>query len=248
MFLVDPPPSQGDLHFRIAGFPVRIHPFFWVSTALLGLRGETAPLELVIWVGVVLVSITVHELGHAFAQRYYGGHPWITLYALGGMASCDDCDRGTKSQILISLAGPAAGFLLAIATLVLLRSLGYQAGIAFRGEDVPITPYYSLAFFYWQVLPNPNANLLSWNLLQVNVLWGAVNLLPVYPLDGGRVSRELCVFVNPRTGIALSLQISMVAAILMAVYGLQFGLFVSLFFGYLAYSSYQGLRGYSRGW
>ena len=65
-------------------------------------------------------------MGHAFLQRYYGGHPWITLYSFGGLASCNDCDRSPRSQILISLAGPVAGFLLAGLVIVVLRLTGHS--------------------------------------------------------------------------------------------------------------------------
>ncbi len=248
LFLIDPPPSQGDLHFRIAGFPVRIHPFFWVTAVLLSFRGSREPADVLIWVAVVLVSILVHELGHAFLQRHYGGRPWITLYAFGGLASCDDCDQQTKSQILIALAGPGAGFALALLLLLLLNLFGTQAGIAFRESDLPDGVYY-LSFAgircYWSEVGSENATRVIANLLYVNIFWGLINLLPVYPLDGGRVSRELCLLGrNTRSGMELSLKISLVAAALMAIYGLQHGLYVVLLFGYLAYSSYQTLDRY----
>src|SRR5262245_31536533 len=127
----EPGPSSGDLHFRLFGIPVRVSPMFWLVTVLLGLRtdGATPPAELLIWIVVVFVSILVHELGHAFAQRRYGGRPWITLYGMGGLAACDDCDRRTSSQILISLAGPAAGFLFALAISVALMVSGRPVGV-----------------------------------------------------------------------------------------------------------------------
>ena len=92
MLLGEPAPTQADLHFRIFGFPVRVHPLFWVVTVLLGLQGRADPFETLVWVGVVFVSILVHELGHATLERTFGGHPWITLYSFGGLASCNDGD------------------------------------------------------------------------------------------------------------------------------------------------------------
>src|SRR5687768_2889887 len=121
MFLVEPPPTQADLHFRLFGIPVRVHPFFWLVTLLLSMSGQGTkldPVDALIWVAVVFISILIHELGHAFLQRRYGGHPRITLYSLGGLASCDDCDRSPSRQILISLAGPVAGFLFAAVLLL----------------------------------------------------------------------------------------------------------------------------------
>jgi stage IV sporulation protein FB len=114
MLLYEPPPTQADVHFRLFGFPVRVSPWFWVMALLLGVSGGPAdPVETLLWVGVVFFSILVHELGHAFAQQSYGGHPRITLHGFGGLAICEDCDRSPRSQILISLAGPLAGFCLA---------------------------------------------------------------------------------------------------------------------------------------
>jgi stage IV sporulation protein FB len=259
MFLIEPPPSQGDLHFRLFGVPVRVSPFFWVTTVIMGLgtRAEgTPPAQLLIWVGVVLVSILVHELGHAFLQRRFGGRPWIVLHGIGGLAICDDCDRGPRSQILISLAGPAAGFLLAAAVIALVRLSGHVIGASWSGaipwEQAGIASARGVtivrAIIYWEPFASNAANTLLHNMLFVNIVWGLVNLLPVYPLDGGRVARELCTLRNPRRGIVLSLQISIVAAGAMAVVGVLAwqSLYTALMFGYLAFTNYQALQAYQR--
>lgn len=254
MFFAEPPRSQYDVHFRLFGFPVRVHPFFWVVAILLGVGvrpGRKVDLaELLIGVGVIFASILIHELGHALMQRRFGGRPWITLYAFGGLASCSDCDRSPRSQILISLAGPAAGFAFAVAAVVLLRLTGHVAGIApGSGQHAP-DGFYALPLFiatvFWEPLASRPANLLLGNLFWVNIGWGLVNLLPIYPLDGGQVSREVLTLSNPRRGIVLSLQVSMVAAAAMAVIGLvAWGSpLVALMFGSLAYSSYQALQAY----
>jgi Zn-dependent protease len=252
MWLAEPPPSQGDLHFRLFGIPVRVHPMFWVITGLMGLdtRNGTPPAQFVIWMAVVFASILVHELGHAFLQRRFGGRPWITLQGLGGLASCDDCDRRPIPQILISLAGPAAGFALAALTAAVVRATGKDIGLTV-GSDAPLpSGYLGFSFLgltaYWELLPSRHANYLLFYLLEVNILWGLVNLLPVYPLDGGRVSREICMLRDPRSGLILSLQISLVAAAAMALYALTVweSFFTAAMFGYLAYASYQTLRAY----
>ena len=256
MFLAEPPPSQGDLRFRLFGFPVRIHPFFWVTTVLLGLNtsGQTPPAELLAWVAVVLVSILVHELGHAFMQRQFGGHPWITLLGLGGLASCSDCDRRPSSQILISLAGPAAGFAFIALIVAAMRLSGHVVGWT-AGELAPVelagiesAMVMSLlgGRLYWEPLATNGANSLFADLVQVNILWGLVNLLPIYPLDGGQVSRELFTLSNPSRGIAASLGLSAVVAGAMAAFALLrwHSFFTAILFGYLAYSSYRALEAY----
>src|SRR5262249_20445826 len=159
--------------------------------------GERAdPMETVLWVAVVFASILIHELGHAFTQRFYGGHPRITLYSFGGLAYCDDCDRSPRSQILISLAGPAAGFLFAAALILVLRGTGHLNGFRRSMNPVDWTPY-DLNYLMLNGKTSPRDTLIS-KLLYVNIFWGLVNLLPIYPLDGGRIAREVFTLDNPR--------------------------------------------------
>ncbi len=248
MFLGEPAPTQGDLHFRLFGFPVRVHPLFWVISLLLGVGdGAADPANTLIWVAVVFVSILVHELGHTLVQRYYGGEPRIVLYSFGGLAICDDCDRSPKAQILILLAGPAAGFLLAAVVVCFLGAIG-----RFNGLEASLTPV-QWAFFDLQYLgehgKSSPRDTLIWDLLQVNILWGLMNLLPVYPLDGGQIARELFTLKNARSGIVQSLQLSIGAASLVAIYALvKRDVFLCIMFGFLAFGSFQALQSYRNAW
>ncbi|HYO24868.1 MAG TPA: site-2 protease family protein [Lacipirellulaceae bacterium] len=256
MLLYEPPPTPADLHFRLLGVPVRVSPMFWVVTGLMALnRGRgTPPADFVIWVAVVFVSIVVHEMGHALLQRRYGGTPRVTLHAVGGIASCDDGDPRPSSQILISLAGPAAGFALALLAVMAVRLSGHLVGWTSGGDvspdDLGVDKAYQLPVLgggiYWEALGAYSANKIFANVLAVNILWGLINLLPVYPLDGGRVSRELCTLWRPRQGIILSLRISMVVAMAMSAFAFLAwrSFYTALLFGYLAYSSYNALRAY----
>jgi Zn-dependent protease len=214
----------------------------------------TRPEELLIWVAVMLVSILVHECGHAVVQRRFGGHPWITLHGFGGLASCDDCDRSPRSQILISLAGPGAGFIVALLTVLLLGASGHTFGVQFGAEfDISQTSLlqarvldFGLCSVYWAPPNSEIASELVGDLLTVNILWGLINLLPIYPLDGGQVAREVCTLNHPSKGIVWSLQLSIVTAGLMALFGaLAWGsLFVAIMFGFFAYSNYRTLEAY----
>lgn len=248
MLIGEPAPTQADLHFRLFGFPVRVHPFFWIVSLLLGMGGGQAdPVATLIWVGVVFVSILVHELGHAFTQRYYGGRPWITLYSFGGLAACNDCDRSPRSQILISLAGPAAGFVLVAIVVGVLASLGQVAGFEWSLIPVQWIPF-DLGYLQMHDKLTPRDELI-WYLLQVNFLWGFINLLPVYPLDGGHVARELFTLKNARAGIVQSLQLSTGTAVLIAIYALtRHQLYTCIMFGLLAYGSFQTLQSYRAHW
>jgi Zn-dependent protease len=94
-------------------------------------------------------------------------------------------------------------------------------------------------------------------LLFISIIWGIVNLLPVYPLDGGQISREIFLTANPRDGIRQSLLLSTFTAAAVGVIVLlrsvqaadgRFDLrmlWVPALFGYLAYASYATLQAYT---
>lgn len=246
------PASNYDLRFEFLGVPVRIHPFFWLFSALLGMSGSRNDLGLVVlWVACVFVSILVHEFGHALMGKRFGGSPSILLYSLGGL--CYSGSERTPSQRLaVVLAGPAAGFLLLLATL-LVYSLLYQ-----------ITPAEHLALLAAHLgRENPGAilgalaklpgglggetNLIRETYFQmvfINFIWTLVNLLPIWPLDGGQAAQVVLNQVNPRNGLRWSHGVSFVLAGLLAIFlGVQSqDLFITLFMGYFAYINYDQLQ------
>lgn len=242
MLIGEPPRSQGDLNFTVLGIPVRIHPFFWIIAFLLGIgasrdrEGQVDPASMLLWICVVFVSILVHELGHALTARKYGRQPWITLYGLGGLASYGGGNIAPRDRIRILLAGPGAGFLFAAVVL---------AGIVASGHQIELRPHIMpVRFEFYE--GSRYLNILILDLLFVNIVWGVLNLLPVYPLDGGQITREILVEKQPYEGVKLSLWISVVTAGALAVVALVYGeLFVTLMFGYLAYTSYATLQAYS---
>lgn len=248
MLLGEPPPTQADLHFRLFGIPVRVHPFFWVTSLFLGMGSKDSdPTDILVWVGVVFVSILVHEFGHATMQRRYGGHPRVTLYGLGGLASCDDCDRSPGRQILILLAGPFAGFFLAGVAVAVLKVFSHLNGFVLDWVPIRWTPFDLAYYFENKRLALPD--LIIWDLLVVNIMWGLINLLPVYPLDGGQITRELFTLRNPRAGILYSLQLSAGVAVLFALYALsKSSIYTCAMFGILAYNNFQTLRMYQNHW
>jgi len=247
--LFEPPRTQGDLHFRLFDFPVRVHPFFWLIAVLLGLdmKNGTPPVQIIIWIAAMLVSILVHELGHAFLQRRYGGRAHIVLHGFGGLAISEGEDRSPRSQIEIALGGPFAGFLLAAAVYLLVRLSGHAIGWYTPESAEPGMIGFALpvGYFFWEPFASSAANHLVSGLMQINILWGLMNLLPLYPLDGGRVAREVLSISQPQRGILLSLQLSMAVGGLVAVYGLLSGqLFLAFLFGYLAYGNWRTYQSY----
>jgi stage IV sporulation protein FB len=77
-----PEPTRGEIHFRLFDIPVRVHPYFWLMTLFMGLSPDVG--TLLIWMGVVFVSILWHELGHVFAYRFFGIRGDVVLYGFGG--------------------------------------------------------------------------------------------------------------------------------------------------------------------
>jgi stage IV sporulation protein FB len=240
MLLYEPPPTQADIHFRLFGIPIRVSPWFWIVALMFGVSANRDPVITMIAVGVIFISILIHELGHAILMIRYGGHPRITLHGVGGLAICEDCDRSPSAQVIISLAGPVAGFLLAGAVVLLLVATG-----RFEGFQWDIMPVEWKRFGSSEPGKMPIRDVLINMLLYVNIFWGAVNLLPIYPLDGGRISRELFTLGNPQRGIVASLWLSAIASVAVAALALAEGLLImALMFGYLAYASYQTIRAY----
>jgi membrane-associated protease RseP (regulator of RpoE activity) len=249
MFLAEPPPSGGDLHFRILGFPIRVHPFFWVASLLLGMSGGKAePIKVLTWVAVVFASILIHELGHAVLQRRNGGNPRIVLYSFGGLAISDDPDRSAFTQIVISLAGPFAGFIFAAVIMFAMNAsgheIGFEWGSALHENTIPLSLLVGTVYF--ARFESYQITLVVFYLLVVNIWWGILNLFPIYPLDGGRIARELCTLRgNPRRGIILSLWISIFTAAAVAAVALTINdIFMVIFFAFMAFSNYQTLQSY----
>jgi stage IV sporulation protein FB len=240
----EPPPTQGDIHFQLFGIPIRIHPFFWIITLILGANSDGVP-GILTWVAAVLISILIHELGHALIIKAYGFHSWIVLYGMGGITCHDPAEKhGSKAntplgQISISFAGPAAGFILA----GILVGIIYLAG---HGKDMDfILPLHILPRWYD---PSRLALLVNY-IFFISVFWGLVNLLPIYPLDGGQIVREILLYMNPRDGISQSLILSIFTAVIIAVLALLKlnDLFIAIFFAYLAYGSFTALQAYTGG-
>lgn len=147
-----------ELRFNLGPIPVAIEPGFWLMTGLLGLASGT-PWGVLIWIGIVLFSVLIHELGHALTSLAFGNKAAIRLYAFGGLTyPAQRLSRGR--EVVMALAGPAAGFVVGGLLMAVSRLVAPSQPLAKEALE---------------------------QALWVNIGWGVFNLLPVLPLDGGHV-------------------------------------------------------------
>jgi Zn-dependent protease len=180
------------LRFRLGRIPVSIAPWFFFTAAFLNF--DLAPQKLALWVLLVLASILVHELGHATAVLVFGLEPRIDVHGLGGTTSWSGGAKLSHGKrIIISLAGPAMGFL-AWAAVLALRQLG-------------VLPHTPLGDFTYSALSF------------VNLGWGVFNLLPMLPLDGGSVLLHALDAATKGRGERPARIVSLSGALLLAVGG-----------------------------
>lgn len=196
MLLAEPQPTPADWQFELAGIPVRISAWFWLGATILGWNtcqsfadGDQRAMlgYLIVWAGVVLVSILVHEMGHALAFRAFGQGSHVVIYHFGGLAIPNAWGGGRLrpiQQLLVSAAGPVAQLILAVLII---------AGLKAGGWFVPF-PIFSvgmaLDLYSGREIESPIVSSLFDFLLFVNIFWPILNLLPVPPLDGGQIVRE----------------------------------------------------------
>jgi Zn-dependent protease/CBS domain-containing protein len=161
--------------FRIAGIQLRIHVTFvlliaWLAFGYYAQGGSPAAAEGVIFVLLLFLCVVLHEFGHALAAKAFGiNTPDITLLPIGGVARLERMPEEPKQELLIAVAGPAVNVVIALGLFV--------AGGSF------INPFINPA-------ASERVGLVS-QLLIINVLLVAFNLLPAFPMDGGRVLRAL---------------------------------------------------------
>lgn len=160
---------------RIFDIPVQIHWTFWLLPLLVVLtqRGETPIALQLIFLFAIFACIVLHELGHALAARMYGIRTRsITLLPIGGVASLERISEKPTEELLIAAAGPAVNVVIA---------LGLGAGMVAANAIAPEILSGSLATFI--------ASLIFANLVLVGF-----NLIPAFPLDGGRMFRAVLAF------------------------------------------------------
>lgn len=163
----------------------------------------------VLFVLTLFVCITLHELGHAFAAKYYGIKTKdITLLPIGGVARLENMPENPRQELVVALAGPAVNIVIA--------ALLYTFLNVTKTADISVVTHIDAGNF-----------LIS---LAVINLWVALfNLIPALPMDGGRVLRALLSFrINRVTATRITARLAQWIAILFVVLGFVYNPFLIL--------------------
>jgi len=159
---------------RIAGVDVRVH---WTFALLLVAYLATTPGStgvMALYLALLCTAVLLHELGHSLAARAFGIRVLdIVFWPLGGMARLERMPEDARVEGLVALAGPAVNLVLVGLSSALLLALG--------GFAPETSPTGALA----------TARAAALGFLWINALMAAFNLLPAFPLDGGRALRAL---------------------------------------------------------
>lgn len=195
---------------EVAGIQLEVHVTFalvaaWALFALArrGASREVLFLVLALIIGVA-VSLLLHELGHALVAKQFGLKTReIALTPMGGFSNIDDMPETPRVQLFVVLAGPAVSLVLA----------GVGFGVAaLRGELSGPLPF-----------NDPSANPIT-QVAWFNLVLGGYNLLPIFPMDGGRALRAGLAFFMPYVrATRVASRIAQALSIVLALAGLEYG-------------------------
>ena len=209
----------------VKGTVIRLHITFllflaWIAAVYYAEGGWDAAVRGILFIVLLFACVVLHEFGHIFAARRYGVQtPDVVLLPIGGVARLERIPEEPAQEIFVALAGPAVNVAIAA---VLFLALG--GAMPTLGAEAA----------------NPGIELLA-RLLWANLFIAVFNLIPAFPMDGGRVLRA---FLARRYGYARGTQVASTigqgAAFLFGLLGLLAGnvllLFIALFV-YLAAAS-----------
>ncbi len=171
--------------------PISIHPLFWLFAALIGWMSSQSLLGTLLWIIVILVSVVVHELGHAITGLLFKQKVRIELLMFGGATYREGPRLSLFKEFLLTLNGPLAGFALG--------GLAYAVAHLWQAPPLPVAMALRIFFF-------------------VNIFWSAINLLPILPLDGGHLLRIVLEALFGYRGTKIALLVGVVLGTGLAIF------------------------------
>jgi Zn-dependent protease len=202
------------LKFRLGPIPVRIHAWFIVVVALLGLGAQRAPAQVAIWAGGFLATALMHELGHAIAARSFGlsAEVNLTLFRAGLGSRIGSLSAGRR--VVVCLAGPAMSLLVA-----------------------------ALAFAIARGVPSGTTGQ-AWSYLGfINLGWAVINLLPILPLDAGNAMVAVLDGPTKGRGEQPVRWLSIATVVVIGLLAVHYRMvFPAIICGFVAFQNARGLR------
>lgn len=192
---------------RLFGIDLYIHATFlillaWVAFSHLAAgHGVRAALEGLVLITTVFAIVVAHELGHALTARRFGVRTRdIMLLPIGGIASLERIPEKPSEELLVALAGPAVNLVLA----GVLSAIVFLTGGTLDLQGMHVVGGSFLAKLVW-----------------INVSLGLFNLLPAFPMDGGRVLRAaLALRLDYARATAVAARVGQAFALLLGIFGL----------------------------
>jgi stage IV sporulation protein FB len=203
---------------RVGGTEIRMHLTFLILLAWIAIDGyvfgggTAAALDATLFIIAVFACVVLHELGHALAARRYGiATPDITLLPIGGLARLSRMPDDPAQEIVIAIAGP----LVNVAIALVLVALGARIDLTGTFTASGVTDFLT-------------------RLATVNVYLVLFNLIPAFPMDGGRVLRALLAFpLGRQRATTIAARIGQALAFVFGFLGLMAGnailVFIAIF-------------------
>jgi len=190
----------------IFGIEVRIHLTFllflvWIWFSYYQVAGFTGAVQGVLFILALFACVLLHEFGHAFAARGFGiKTPDITLLPIGGVARLNRIPDKPWQELVVAIAGPLVNVVIAAALILVIHR--------------------SAALEQLEYLESPRIELLS-KLASINVMLVLFNLIPAFPMDGGRVLRALLAMAMPYArATQIAAWIGQGLAVVFAIFGI----------------------------
>lgn len=161
---------------RIAGTAIRVHVTFLIFLAFIGIlayraNGPEAAWDTLAFIVLIFICVVAHEFGHVLMARQFGARTRdVILFPIGGVANMERVPEKPSQEILVSLAGPLVNLAIAIGLMLWL-------GHSLTEQD-------------FNTIGNSQASL-ALRIAAANLILMTFNLLPAFPMDGGRVLRAL---------------------------------------------------------
>jgi Zn-dependent protease/CBS domain-containing protein len=204
---------------RIFGVPIRLHFTFLLLLVFLlvnGIGNKQSGPATAVYILSLFASVLLHEIGHTLVARHYGIKTLeIVMFPIGGVSRPERLPKG-RQELWISLAGPLVNALIAAVLIVWLW---------IAGSFVPI-----------QLLKEPTNENLAERIAAGNLLLFLFNLLPAYPMDGGRILRSILALRKPENeATRIAAMAGRRLAVALILFGLLSGNFMLVFVGAFVY-------------